>query len=67
MLRIFGWLIFFAIIYYGWQAGWFTSVLDYFSESSKAARQEKVIHHEDGSYTEVKYRNVFDVLTSGKL
>lgn len=67
MLRIFGWLIFFALIYYGWQSGWFTPIFNYFSEASRAARQEKVIHHEDGSYTEVKYRNVFDVLTSGKL
>ncbi len=67
MTRVLCWLIFLAIIYFGWQSGWFQPIFDYFSESARAARQEKVIHHEDGSYTEVKYRNVFDVLTSGKL
>ncbi len=66
MLRIFGWLIFLAVVYYGWQAGWFSPVVNYFSEASRAAREEKVIEHEDGSITTVKYRNVFDVLTSGK-
>ena len=31
-------------------------------ESAAKARQEQVIEHEDGSYTTVKYRNVFDLL-----
>ncbi len=66
MFRIFGWLIVLAILYFGYQAGWFNAIINYFSESARQARQERVIEHEDGSYTTVKYRNVFDVLTSGK-
>lgn len=62
MLRVFGWLVVLAVIYYGFQAGWFTGIINYFSESAKAARQEQVIEHDDGSITTVKYRNVFDLL-----
>ena len=65
-MKNFGWLVLLGILYYGWQAGWFDAIIDYFSESSRAAREEQVIEHEDGSITTVKYRNVFDVLTSGK-
>lgn len=64
MLRVFGWLIVLIILYYGYQAGWFTGIINYFSESSKNAREERVIEHEDGSITTVKYRNVFDFLLS---
>lgn len=66
MLRVFGWLIVLAVLYFGYQAGWFNFIVDYFSDSAKQARQERIIEHEDGSYTEVKYRNVFDVVFSGK-
>lgn len=65
-MRVFGWLILLAAIFFGYQQGWFDFVIDYFSESSRNAREERVIEHEDGSITTVKYRNVFDVLTSGK-
>ena len=64
MLRVFGWLIVLMILYYGYQSGWFTGIINYFSESSKNARQERVIEHEDGSISTVKYRNVFDFLLS---
>lgn len=63
MLKVFGWLIVLAILYFGYQAGWFTSIINYFDESSRAAREERVIEHEDGSITTVKYRNVLDILT----
>ena len=64
MLRVFGWLIVLIILYYGYQSGWFTGIINYFSESSRNARQERVIEHEDGSISTVKYRNVFDLLLS---
>ena len=64
MLRAFGWLIVLMILYYGYQVGWFNGIMNYFSESSKNARQERVIEHEDGSISTVKYRNVFDLLLS---
>ena len=62
MLRVFGWLIVLIILYYGYQAGWYTGIINYFSESSKNAREERVIEHEDGSISTVKYRNVLDFL-----
>ena len=64
MLRVFGWLIVLIILYYGYQTGWFTGIINYFSESSKNAREERVIEHEDGSISTVKYRNVLDFLLS---
>ena len=64
MLRVFGWLIVLMILYYGYQSGWFNGIINYFSESSRNARQERVIEHEDGSISTVKYRNVFDFLLS---
>lgn len=64
-MKNFGWLVLLGVLFYGWQAGWFDAVINYFSESSMAARQEKVIEHEDGSITTVKYRNVLDVIFSG--
>ena len=64
MLRVFGWLIVLIILYYGYQSGWFTGIINYFSESSKNAREERVIEHEDGSISTVKYRNVLDFLLS---
>ena len=66
MLRIFGWLIVLAILYYGYQSGWFTGIINYFSESTRNAREERVIEYEDGSFSTVKYRNVFDMFSSGK-
>ena len=62
MAKVICWLLIFGGIYYAWQAGWFNGINEYFSESNRQARQEKVIHHEDGSYDVVKYRNVFDLL-----
>ena len=47
-MKNFGWLVLLGILYYGWQAGWFDAIIDYFSESSRAAREERVIEHEDG-------------------
>ena len=64
MLRVFGWLIVLMILYYGYQSGWFNGIINYFSESSRNARQERVIEHEDDSISTVKYRNVFDFLLS---
>ena len=63
MVKVFGWLIVLAILYFGWQAGWFNSIISYFSDSARAARQERVIEEEDGSITTVRYRNVIDILT----
>ena len=45
-----------------YQAGLFNGIISYFDESAAKARQEKIIEHEDGGYTTVKYRNVFDLL-----
>ena len=61
-MKNFAWLILLGLLYFGWQAGWFNGITEYFSEANKQARQEKVIYHEDGSYDTVKYRNVIDLL-----
>ncbi len=65
MGKIAGWIILIVLIVVGYQAGWFNSIINYFSESSRQARQERVIEESDGSVTTVKYRNIFDIL-SGK-
>lgn len=62
MVRVFVWLLIIGAAYFAYQAGFFHNIGNYFSESAAKARQEKVIEHEDGSYTTIKYRNVFDVL-----
>ena len=62
MGRIVGWLIIIGLVYYGFQAGWFTSIANYFKDSYNKARQEQVIENPDGSVTTVKYRNIFDML-----
>lgn len=63
MFKVFVWFIVLAGLYFAYQSGWFNSIVNYFSESAAKARQEKVIEHEDGGYTTVKYRNVIDLLT----
>ena len=62
MQKLVGWIIFFTIVYFGHQAGWFDYVINYFSDASRQAREERVIEHPDGSITTVKYRNIFDLL-----
>lgn len=63
MFKLFVWLLVFAGIYFAYQAGWFNSIINYFEESARQARQERVIEEEDGSITTIKYRNVIDLLT----
>ena len=63
MFKLFVWLLVFAGIYFAYQAGWFNSIISYFGESARQARQERVIEEEDGSITTIKYRNVIDLLT----
>ena len=48
-MKNFGWLILLGLLYFGWQAGWFDQILNYFSESSKQSRAEQVIEEEDGN------------------
>ncbi len=62
MFKLIVWIIIFAGIYFAYQAGMFNSIINYFDASAAKARQEKIIEHEDGGYTTVKYRNVFDLL-----
>ena len=66
MFKLIVWIIIFAGIYFAYQAGLFNGIINYFNESAMQARQEKVIEHEDGSYTTVRYRNVFDLLLGRK-
>ncbi len=66
MFKLIVWIIIFAGIYFAYQAGFFNGIINYFNESAIQARQEKVIEHEDGSYTTVRYRNVFDLLLGRK-
>ncbi len=63
MYKVFLWIIFFIALYFAYQAGWFHNIANYFSESEKFGRQERVIEEEDGSITTVRYRNVFDIVT----
>ena len=63
MFKLFVWLLVFVGIYFAYQAGWFNSIISYFEESARQARQERVIEEEDGSITTIKYRNVIDLLT----
>lgn len=62
MFKVFIWFIVLAGLYYAYQVGLFNNIMNYFSESSAQARQEKIIEHEDGGYTTVRYRNVIDLL-----
>lgn len=57
------WIIFFVGLFLAYQAGWFDAVVQYFSDTEKYSRQEKVIENEDGSYSTVRYRNVIDIMT----
>ncbi len=62
MFKVFVWLVVFACIYFAYQAGLFNSINSYFKEYTEKAKQEQIIEHEDGSYSTVRYRNVFDLL-----
>ena len=62
MGKVLGWIVVIGLIYFGYQAGWFTSIINYFTDSYDKARQEQVIENPDGSVTTVKYRNIFDML-----
>ena len=62
MGKLFFWVIVILLIVGGYKAGVFDPVVNYFSESAKYARQEKIIQEEDGSITTVRYRNIFDLL-----
>ena len=62
MGKLFFWVIVILLIFVGYKAGVFDPVVNYFSESAKQARQEKIIQEEDGSITTVRYRNIFDLL-----
>ncbi len=62
MFKILMWIVVFIAIFYAYQAGWFNNIANYFSESAKYGRQERVIEEDDGSITTVKYRNVFDLI-----
>ena len=66
MQKLVSWIIFFVIVYFAYQAGWFNNMINYFSESSRQAREERVIEHPDGSITTVKYRNVLDMFFEKK-
>lgn len=63
MLRLIAWIIVIAAFYFAYQAGWFQGIANYFSESERFGRQERVIVEDDGSITTVRYRNVIDILT----
>lgn len=62
MAKVFCWLIVLGALYYVYQAGWFNGIVEYFQDASKYSKQEKIIHHEDGSYSTIEYKNVFDLL-----
>ena len=62
MEKVICWLLILGGIYYVWQAGWFNGITEYFSEANKQAREEKVIHYEEGNNSTVKYKNVFDLI-----
>ena len=62
MFKILMWIVLFVALFYAYQAGWFHNIANYFSESERYGRQERVIEEEDGSITTVRYRNVFDMV-----
>ena len=62
MGRIIGQLIIIGLVYYGFQAGWFTSIANYFKDSYNKARQEQVIENSDGTITTVRYKSFFDLI-----
>ncbi len=63
MRSVLYWIIVIALIYCAYSAGWFNSIMNYFTDSAKFSKQEKVIYEEDGSVTTVKYKNFIDILT----
>ncbi len=65
MGKILGWIVVLGLLYFGYQAGWFTSIVNYFTDAYDKSRQEQVIESSDGTVTTVRYRNIFDML-SGK-
>ncbi len=63
MRQIIGILVLAAIAWYGYQAGWFSAIANYFSDSYSKAKQEQVVRESDGSVTTVRYRSFLDILT----
>ncbi len=61
MFKVLMWMALLIALFYAYQAGWFHNIANYFSESEKFGRQERVIEEEDGSITTVRYRNIFDM------
>ncbi len=62
MKSLLGWIIFIAVVWFGWQAGWFQSIVNYFTHSQALSGKEQVIEEPDGSTTTVKYRNAIDLM-----
>lgn len=62
MGKILGWLVVIGIIYFAYQAGWFNSIYNYFTDSANLATQEQVIETSDGTITTVRYKSIFDIL-----
>lgn len=61
MFKVLMWMALLIALFYAYQAGLFHNIANYFSESEKFGRQERVIEEEDGSITTVRYRNIFDM------
>ena len=57
------WVIIIGVLVFGYFAGWFNPIINYFQKSAEYAKQEQVIQESDGSVTTVKYRSFFDVMT----
>lgn len=63
MYKLFLWLVFLLALFFAYKAGWFNSIVNYFVETDRYSKQEKVIENPDGSVTSVRYRNIIDIVT----
>ena len=57
------WVVIIALLVFGYFAGWFNPIINYFQKSAEYARQEQVINESDGSVTTVRYRSFVDIIT----
>ena len=63
MRKFIGWLIAAAVVYFGYRAGYFSGIINYFENISERSKEVQTIENDDGSITTVRYRSVVDLFT----